>query len=170
MTRRSSWVARLLTVVVVAAAVGALLWFVGSLPRDPAVAAVVVVVLAASFGLLWWSTSDLPPPAEAASWYSVRRDDATVPPALDYRLVRLRRDLRDTLERSDREDLVHPLIASLTRERLLERHGIDLHTHPQDARQHLTPELLRYLAHPPKSTAKGSFRQISDALTGIEEL
>lgn len=170
MSNRSSWVARIATVVVLATLGGVLLWFVGSLPREPWLAATVVLGVVGSGSLLWWSRSDMPTPAETASWYAVRRDDASVPPALDYRLIRLRRDLRDALERSDREDLVHPLISSLARDRLLERHGIDLHTDPARASQHLSPALATYLANPPRTTAKANFAQMSNALTGIEEL
>lgn len=170
MNARGSWAARIATVIILAAAGGGLLWFVGSLPRDPILAGAVIVIVAGSLSLLWWSRSDMPPPAETASWYAVRRDHASLPPALDYRLIRLRRDLRDALERSDREDVVHPLISSLARDRLLERHGIDLHTDPAGARQHLSAALVAYLAHPPKSTAKANFTQISNALSGIEEL
>lgn len=170
MSNRTSWVARITTVLLLAAVGGGLLWFVGSLPRDPWLAGAVVLGVVGSSSLLWWSKSDMPTPAEGASWYAVRRDDASVPPALDYRLIRLRRDLRDALEHSDREDLVHPLISSLARDRLLERHGIDLHTDPQAAKAHLTPALASYLAHPPKTTAKANFAQMSNALTGIEEL
>lgn len=170
MTARASWAARIGTVIVLAAAGGGLLWFVGSLPRDPVLAAAVIVITTGTLSLLWWSRSDMPPAAEPASWYAVRRDHTAVPPALDYRLIRLRRDLRDALERSDREDLVHPLISALARDRLLERRGVDLHTDPDEAARHLTPALATYLAHPPTSTAKANFTTISEALSGIEEL
>ncbi|MGB3762321.1 MAG: hypothetical protein WA966_03795 [Ornithinimicrobium sp.] len=170
MTVRASWAARILTVVILAAVGGALLWFVGSLPRDPVLAGAVTVLTTGVLSVLWWSRSDMPAPAESASWYAVRRDHSAVPPALDYRLIRLRRDLRDALERSDREDLVHPLICALARDRLLDRHGVDLHTDPDEAASHLTPALAAYLEHPPTTTAKASFTQISDALSGIEEL
>ncbi|MGB3258956.1 MAG: hypothetical protein WBG89_04260 [Ornithinimicrobium sp.] len=170
MSVRASWAARILTVVLLAAAGGGLLWFVGSLPRDPVLAGAITVIISGILSVLWWSRSDMPAPAETASWYAVRRDHSAVPPALDYRLVRLRRDLRDALERSDREDLVHPLISTLARDRLLERHGVDLHTDPDEAAKHLTPALATYLSRPPTTTAKASFTQISGALSGIEEL
>lgn len=167
---KKRWSTRIVGLVLLTAGAGALLWFVGSLPREPTVAAAVTLVLGLTLGLLWWSHADLPRPAESASWYVVRRDEANVPPALDYRLVRLRRDLRDAVEHSDREDHVHALITELTRERLLQRHGIALHTEPDAARAHLSPPLRTYLAQPPSNTHKSSITRISDALTGIEEL
>lgn len=167
---RKRWATRIIGTGVLAAGAGALMWFVGSLPRDPVVAATVMLVLGLTMGLLWWSNADVPRPAEGAAWYVVRRDEANVPPTLDYRLVRLRRDLRDAAEHSDREDHVHALITHLTRDRLLQRHSIDMDTDPDGAQAHLPPPLRTYLAQAPSNTHKANIKKISDALTGIEEL
>ena len=167
---RHSWVTRGVVALSCVGLGGVLLWFVGSLPRDPLFAGVVAVLLGGAITALWWSSVDLPRPADAASWYAVRREESAVPPSLDYRLVRLRRDLRDALERNDRGDEVHPLLRELTRVRLLQRHTVDLDTEPEQAVALMSPALAKYLASPPKANEKRSMKQLSDALTGIEEL
>ncbi len=167
---RHAWITRTAVAVICIGLGGALLWFGGSLPREPIVAAVVAVLVGGALAALWWSSIDLPRPADAASWYAVRRDEAAVPPSLDYRLVRLRRDLRDALERNDRRDEVHPLIRELTRARLMQRHTVDLDAQPDEAAALMSAALTTYLASPPKANEKRSMKQLSDALTGIEEL
>ncbi len=167
---RHSWTTRTVVAVLCIGLAGPLMWFVGSLPRDPVFAGVVAVIVGGAIAAMWWSSVDLPRPVDAASWYAVRRDESAVPPALDYRLVRLRRDLRDALERKDRGDEVHPLLRELTRTRLMQRHTVDLDADPDAAAALMSPALATYLASPPKACEKRSMKQLSDALTGIEEL
>ncbi len=164
------WVGRAISATLLGTAAGAILWLVGSLPTEPGTAALTIGALVATLGILWWSSSDLPRPAEAASWYVVRQDEASVPQALDYRLVRLRRDLRDAIQHTDRPDQIYPLVRRLARDRLNERHSIDLEQEPERAAQALSPALGSYLAHPPIDTGKCSATQLAHALTGIEEL
>lgn len=167
---RHSWTVRAVVAMICIGLAGALLWFIGSLPRDPMVAGTVAVIVGGSIAATWWSHIDLPRPADAASWYAARRDESSMPPALDYRLVRLRRDLRDALERNDRGDEVHGLMRELVRARLMQRHTVDLEAEPDTAAALMSPALVKYLASPPVANEKRSIKQLSDALTGIEEL
>lgn len=167
---RHRWITRMVVALSCIGLGGALLWFAGSLPRDPVFAGFVAALVGGAVAALWWSSVDLPQPADAASWYAVRREESAVPPSLDYRLVRLRRDLRDALERNDRGDHVHPLLRELTRARLMQRHTVDLDADPDAAAALMSPALAKYLASPPKGNEKRSMKQLSDALTGIEEL
>src|SRR5699024_10381273 len=85
---------------------------------------------------------------ERAYWASTPRTDAVPPAALDYRLLRLRRDVRDAVERDDRRDEVHAVLRDLAAERLRARHGVDLDTEPARAAELLGPALHHYLSHP----------------------
>lgn len=167
---RHSWLTRAAVGALCIGLGGALLWFAGAIPRDPIVAAAVAVLVGGAIAALWWCVIDLPRPADAASWYAVRRDEASVPPSLDYRLVRLRRDLRDALERNDRPDKIHPLIRELTRARLMQRHSVDVDAQPQEAAALMSASLRTYLASVPRTNEKRSLKKLSDALTGIEDL
>ena len=89
---------------------------------------------------------------------------------MDYRLVRIRRDLRDALERDDREDPVWPLLRDLAAERLRARHDIDLDADPEAARQVVDPLLWRYLTTPPTDARKRSRSALHTAIEGIEKL
>ena len=168
MNRR--WAVRAGTVTILGAGAGALLWTIGVLPADPVLAAWTTVLLLGAAAGTWWSATDLPRPLEPASWYVVRREDAPAPPALDYRLVRLRRDLRDAVQSAERPDALYPLLRNLTAHRLQERHDVDLEAEPQRARQHLAPPLQDYLAAPPPPHRRQSAPRLQAVVTAIEEL
>ena len=120
--------------------------------------------------LVPWALSRTSRYAERAYWASTPRQESVPPAALDYRLVRLRRDLRDALERDDRADEIHPLLRELTRERLEALHGIDLDTDPEAARAVMDPHLWRYLTHPPTDERRRSKSALHTAIEGVEKL
>ncbi|MGB5953378.1 MAG: hypothetical protein WBG57_12810 [Ornithinimicrobium sp.] len=165
------WIARALALAIMTSAFGTMLWFAGVLPSSPVMAAAAAGLIAISCALLWWTREDLRAPTEGATWYTVRRDDAAVPPAMDYRLVRLRRDVRDAVAKSsDRGDPIHPLITQLTAQRLRDRHGIDLLAEPERARDVLSEPLATYLSKPLSSDRRTTRRELDQALLGVEQL
>jgi len=84
--------------------------------------------------------------------------------------VRLRRDLRDAVERDDRSDEIYPVLRGLAAERLRAHHQIDLDTEPERARQVVDADLWRYLTTPPTDTRKRSRTSLQTAIEGIENL
>lgn len=171
-TRRGRWdrVRRALGAFLATAAIGTLLWFINVLRFNLAAAVVLAVLVGAVVTLLSWVMSEESARLKPAYWFATTREESVRPAALDYRMLRLRRDLRDATERSDRTDEIFPVIRALAAERLLTDHGIDLDTEPEAAAAVLHPDLLRYLSRPPTGTAKRSKRDIARALDRIEEL
>jgi hypothetical protein len=151
-------------------AVGALLWYINVLRTDMTTALVLAFAVGAVVTLLTWVMSEESPRLKRAYWFPAMREESVRPTALDYRLLRLRRDLRDTLERSDRHDEIFPVLRSLAADRLQVNHGVDLATDRAAAEAIMHPDLVRYLAHPPTDTRKRSKRQLTRALDRIEEL
>ncbi|GAA5160695.1 hypothetical protein [Ornithinimicrobium tianjinense] len=149
---------------------GALLFYVGSLPHGPAAVTALVVVASVVAPLLLGALTREGRYAERAYWASTLHQEAVPPAAMDYRLVRIRRDLRDAVERDDREDLVHPLLRELAAERLLAHHGVDLDADPEAARRVVDPLLWRYLTTPPTDARKRSRSALQTAIEGIEKL
>ncbi|MDQ3357927.1 MAG: hypothetical protein M3520_03515 [Actinomycetota bacterium] len=167
---RAAWTRRIGSTVVVATGIGLLLWYVNSLRHGVVLSAAVVASVTAVVALLVWTTGEHGQRLQAASWFPSRREEATPPSALDYRLIRLRRDVRDTTERNDREDSIYPLIVELTQERLQYGHGIDLHDEPDRAGEVLHPDLVKYLTHPPHGIGRRSRRELHTVIQRIEEL
>jgi hypothetical protein len=167
---RSSWRDRVTAAGTFFVVGGGLLWYVGSLPEQPWLAALVMLLVTVTGGLMIWSFADHAQDTEPASWHLPLRQESTPPMALDYRLVRLRRDLRDALERNDRPDTVHALVCDLAVERLQAHQGIDARTDPAAAQAVLPPELWRYLTTPPSGTARRSGKELGRALDQIERL
>lgn len=169
MTRRQ-WSQRILGATTLTLLVGAALWYVSSLPGNLALALTVTALLTAVGGLVLWSHTDHAREIEPATWHVTRLTEATGPMSLDYRLMRLRRDLRDTLQRTDREDTIHPLLCDLVVERLRQRHGIHVREDPESARAHLPAELWHYMTHPPQGTARRSAGEIAVMLDHLESI
>lgn len=169
-TSRARWVARVLGALVVSAGLGGVLWYVGVLPHDLAPS----LALSLGFGLVVflvvWTAQEHGPHLEVALWHRPRHQEHEPVAALDYRMLRLRRDLRAALERNDRPDEIYPLVVELTAERLAARHEIDLRTQPERAREVLPAGLTAYLTRPPKGTERRSRRQLERAIQGIEDL
>ena len=151
-------------------AVGALLWYLQVLRYDIPSTLVVTLSVGAVVAILSWVMAEESPRLKAAYWFATNRQEAVRPGALDYRLLRLRRDLREATERTDRSDEIFPVIRALAAERLLAHHDIDLETDPDGAAAVMHPTLTAYLSHPPTSTARRSKRDIDRALDRIEEL
>lgn len=166
----SLWRSRVGSMLAFVVVAGSLLWYVGVLPDNAVLAGAVMLLLTSVTGLLWWSHADLSAEVEPVSWHATLGQDSTGPMALDYRLVRLRRDLRDALERSDREDAIHALVCDLAVGRLQARHGVDARSDPQRARQVLGPAVWDYLTTPPVGTARRSARELGRVLDRLEEL
>lgn len=158
----------LLPTLALALVVGALLWYVGSLPHSVPEVVLVVALGAAVLTLSQRMLTGLH--VERAHWVSAPRQDSVPPSALDGRLVRLRRDLRDALSREDRADEIHPLLRELTAERLRARHDIDLDAEPERARAALDPRLWTYLSRPPTDPRRRSRGTLEHAIEGIEKL
>lgn len=152
------------------AAVGALLWFINVLQFDLPTALLVAVLIGVVLTLLTWVMAEESPRLKAAYWFASMREESVRPGALDYRMLRLRRDLRDATERSDRTDEVYPVIRQLTAEKLLAVHDIDLSADPAAAEAVLPPDLAAYLAKPPTGTSRRSKRDIHRALDRIEDM
>lgn len=150
--------------------VGALLFYVGSLQHSLAEVVALVLVAAVVAPLLARAIARTGRYAERAYWASTPRQESVPPSAMDYRLLRIRRDLRDALERDDRDDPVYPLLRQLAAERLQAHHGIDLDTQPEAAQRVLDPLLWRYLTTPPTDTRKRSRSALHTAIEGIEKL
>lgn len=162
--------ATILTLAVGTVLLGALLFFIGSLPHTVLEAAAIVLLAAAVAPLAAWAFTRTGRYAERAHWASTPRQDSAPPAAMDYRLLRIRRDLRDALERDDRGDAIHPLLRELAAERLRAHHGIDLDADPAAAQQVMDPQLWRYLTTPPTDTRKRSRSALHTAIEGIEQL
>lgn len=155
---------------VVTMAVGALLWYINVLRTDVVTALVLAFAVGSVVTLLTWVMSEESPRLTRAYWFPAMREESVRPTALDYRLLRLRRDLRDTVERSDRHDEIFPVLRDLAAERLQTNHGIDLGADPKAAEAVMHPDLVKYLSKPPTGTQKRSKRELSRALDRIEEL
>lgn len=151
-------------------AVGAGLYYIGSLRHSLLEVVLLVLLAAAVLMLLPWAITRTSNDAERAYWASTPRQESVPPAALDYRLVRLRRDLRDALERDDRTDPIHPLLREITAERLRSLHDIDLDTEPERARAVLDPNLWTYLTTAPTGTRRRSRTMLHTAIEGIEKL
>ncbi|MFX0537943.1 hypothetical protein ACQBAT_04215 [Ornithinimicrobium sp. Y1847] len=153
-------------------AVGAVMFYIGSLRHTPLEAVVVVALAAVVIALLPWALTRTTRYSERAYWASTPRQESVPPSALDYRLVRLRRDLRDAIERDDRPDLVHPLLRELAAERLLAHHDIDLDDPDaaDAARARMDDQLWHYLTTPPTDRRKRSRSSLHAAIEGIEKL
>ncbi|QFG67951.1 hypothetical protein [Ornithinimicrobium pratense] len=150
--------------------VGALLYYIGSLPHTLPAAVLVVLLGTAVLALIHRVLAQDGRGVEPAYWVSTPHAESTPPAAMDYRLLRLRRDLRDALEREDRPDHIYPVLRELTAERLRARHDIDLDDQPELARQVLSPGLIRYLDAPPTDTRRRSRSALHHAIEGIEKL
>ncbi|AXH95900.1 hypothetical protein [Ornithinimicrobium avium] len=149
---------------------GGLAFYVGSLRYSVAEAVAVVLLGALVVALVPWVIAATGGSAERAYWVSTTRQEVAPPDALDYRLVRLRRDLRDAVERDDRTDEIYPVLRELAAERLRARHGIDLDAEPERARAAVDAHLWRYLTTPPVDTRKRSRTSLRTAIEGIEKL
>lgn len=149
---------------------GGVLYIIGSLRHGIAGSVLVVALGWVVATLALWAVQSTGAQAERAYWVSDPRQEAVPPAALDYRLVRLRRDLRDALERDDRPDEIYPVLHDLAAERLRAHHGIDLDAQPEAARDVMTPALWRYLDRPPTDTRKRSASSLHTAIEGIEDL
>ncbi|MGC5583223.1 hypothetical protein ACQE98_03625 [Ornithinimicrobium sp. W1679] len=150
--------------------VGSLLYLVGALPHSLPEVLAVVLLAGTVLGLLLAALRRTGDGVEPAWWASTPREEAIAPAAMDYRLVRLRRDLRDALERDDRPDTVHAVLHDLAAERLRALHGVDLAAQPDEARALTGPELWHYLTHPPTGTRRSSRGAVQTAIEGIEKL
>lgn len=170
--RRSRWamVRRALLAFLGTAVVGVVLWFVNVLDFHLATALVLALVVGSVVTLLSWVMSEDTARLKPAHWFATLRQESVRPAALDYRMLRLRRDLRDALERNDRTDEIYPVVRGLAAERLQARHDIDLDGDPKAAAAVMTPALTSYLSTPPTGTEKRSKRDLAKALDGIEEL
>lgn len=169
MTRRDTRGSSL-TLALVVVLVGGLLFYVGSLQHSLPEIVALVLVAAVATPLLARALARSGRHAERAYWASTPRQESVPPSAMDYRLLRIRRDLRDALERDDRDDPIYPLLRELTAERLRTGHGIDLDTQPEAARQVVDPLLWRYLTTPPTDTRRRSRSALHTAIEGIEKL
>lgn len=149
---------------------GVVLYVVGSLRYSLAEALLAVTLAAVVLGLAPWAVSRTARRSERAYWVSTPRQEAVPPSALDYRLVRIRRDLRDAAERDDRPDEIQPLLRELAAERLRAHHDVDLDTEPERARALLDPQLWHYLSTRPPGTRRRSRAVLNTALEGIEKL
>lgn len=149
---------------------GALLWFLNVLRFDLVTALVFAVTVGSVVTLLTWVMAEAGPQLKAANWFATLREESVRPAALDYRMLRLRRDLRDATERSDRDDEIYPIIRALAAEHLRARHDIDLDSTPAAAAEIMGPQLTAYLDHPPTGPGRRSKRDINRALDRIEEL
>lgn len=153
-----------------ALATAAVLWYIGSLPHSIPEVVLVALLGGAAGALITWALSRTGQHVERAYWVSTPRQEAVPPAALDYRLLRLRRDLRDAIERDDRPDEIHPVLVDLASERLRSLHGLDLATEPERAEQAMDPALWTYLTHPPTDTRRRSKGALQTAIEGIEKL
>ena len=151
-------------------ALGLALYLIGSLRHSVLEAVLLVLLASLVIALVPWALSRTNRYAERAHWASTPREESVPPSALDYRLVRLRRDLRDALERDDRTDEIQPLLRELTAERLRSRHDVDLDAEPDRAEQLLDPDLWRYLTTAPTGTRRRSRALLHTAIEGIEKL
>ena len=167
--RRRRWAAYL-PYVLTALGVGALLYYIGSLPHSLPEAALVVLLGTAVLGLIHRVLTRTGRDVEPAYWVSTPHAESTAPAAMDYRLLRLRRDLRDALEREDRPDRIYPVIRKLATERLQAQHGLDLDAEPEEARAVLMPGLARYLDSPPTQNRRRSRSALHHAIEGIEKI
>lgn len=167
--RRDAWNSLVPALILVPAA-GGLLWYVGSLPHSLPETLLVILLGGTAVTLTVTSVARVGEGIERAHWVSTPRADSVPPAALDYRLLRLRRDLRDAIERDDRRDDVHAVIRELAAERLRARHDIDLETQPERAEQLVGPALWHYLTHPPTDTRRRSRSALENAIEGIEKL
>lgn len=149
---------------------GAVAFYVGSLRHSVPEAVAVVLLAAVVVSLVPWAIAATGRSAERAYWVATTRQEAGPPDALDYRLVRLRRDLRDAVERDDRADQIYPVLRDLAAERLRAHHGVDLDTEPERAREVVDAHLWRYLTTPPVDTRKRSRTSLRTAIEGIEKL
>lgn len=154
----------------ITAGTGAVLAVVGVLRHDLPTTVLLVAVVGVVVSLLTWTLAEHGTRLSAPYWFASTREEAVRPAPLDYRMLRLRRDLRDALERSDREDEIYPVVRQLAAERLRARHDLDLDTQPEEAATVLHEQLTRYLTHPPQGTGKRSKRDLTRALDRIEEL
>lgn len=167
--RRNAWNA-ILPALLLVPVVGGLLWYVGSLPHSLPEVLLVIALGGIAVTLVLTSVGRVGEGVERAHWVSTPHHESAPPAALDYRLMRLRRDLRDALERDDRRDEIHGVVRDLAAERLLTRHGIDLDTEPERAEQAVGPRLWTYLTHPPTDTRRRSRGALENALEGVEKL
>lgn len=151
-------------------AIGALLWFINVLRTDVVTGLVLALAVGGVVTLLTWVMSEESPHLKRAHWFASMREESVRPAALDYRMLRLRRDLRDATERNDRTDEIFPVVRAIAAERLRANHGLDLVTDWDEARAVIHPDLMKYLSDPPTGTAKRSKRQLTQALDRIEEL
>lgn len=172
MTWRTSrlWRGRVLNSLGLVVLLGLLLWYVRVLPESLVLALFVMLLLVLVTGLLMWSHADHRGELERASWHAARPADSSGPMALDYRLVRLRRDLRDALQRDDRPDQIHALVCDLALDQLREQHGVDARSDPEAAEALLDPQVWDYLTSPPTTTARRSARQLAHVLDQLEQL
>lgn len=156
--------------VLVSLGIGALLWWIGSLPYSVAEAVLVVLLATGVLALVHRVLTGAGHEVEPAHWVSTPHAESSPPAAMDYRLLRLRRDLRDALERDDRPDQIYPVVRELAAERLRSNHGIDLDEQPERARTTLSRDLAGYLDNPPTDTRRRSRSALDHAIDGIEEL
>ena len=150
--------------------VGGVLWYLNVLRYDLTMAIVLALAIGTVVTVLTWVMSEESPRLKAAYWFTPLRQESVRPAPLDYRMLRLRRDLRDATERSDRTDEIFPIVRELAAERLRANHDLDLDADAEATRKIMHPDLTKYLSKPPTGTAKRSKRDINRALDRIEEL
>lgn len=171
--RRARWRAvraQYLPSVLLLLGTGVVLWYIGSLPYSPVEAVLVVLLTTTVLLLVHFALTRTGRAVRPAYWVSSPRLESAPPAAMDYRLLRLRRDLRDALERDDRPDDIYPVVRGLAAERLRAHHDIDLDTQPEQAQRVAAPGLWAYLSTPPTDTRKRSRSALHTAIEGIEKL
>lgn len=137
----------LLTLVVAAVLLLAMLWL-GMLDHGPVLNVAIVLGGAVLATAAYRAIRTLAGWSEPAHWFVTLRDSSTTPPVLDFRVIRLHRDLTDTLQGERPQDRTRATLAGLARQRLLRVHGIDPDTDPDAAGQVLGEAATRYLAGP----------------------
>lgn len=148
--------------------IGGALLFLQSLRHGVALDILLILAAGAALTLLTWTGVELREATRQAVWFTHRDDEYVAPMQIDQRLLRLRRDLRDTVDRGDRTDAVRPLLADLAQDRLQADHGIGLDD--PAAVTLLTEPVHRYLTTDRGDTARRSKKTLHTVIDRIEAL
>ncbi len=165
----TAWLGRLWGPLIGTAVVGGLLMYVNALRHGTVLNIAVAVALGACLTVLAWNLGDLGSRVVAATWFRHGTEESVPPQQMDYRLTRLRRDLRDTVDRNDRADAIRPLLLELAVTRLRVNHDVGIED-TEAARALLTDEVYSYLTTPRQDTGRRSTTRLRSVVDRIEAL
>lgn len=170
--RRRLWQVRVVVSLASVAAVGLLLSYVRVIDHPWYLSLAIVLTLGFAIAATTIVLSEHGPRVGPAQWSPAFDREAAHPPGgMDLRLMWLRRQVAEVVERREDSPELRELLSRLAAAALLERHDIDMQAEPERAAKLLHPDLIAYLNSPaPSGPTARPMRALTRAIDRIEEI